>query len=178
MVRLKLNFRESILPGSAILLGVGLVLSLLLLVRTTQTVKAEIQMLEHRAQELSVQSSGSVSERSLAEVEEFLKEWEAGQVRPTDIPQLVSFLGESLQRRHLRLVKYSPKEWVSLGWLQWCDMRFELVGSSVAIVAWLGEFSRKGYPVVVKSCELTKLGEGNDEVRCILEFSIYSEKSG
>ncbi|MBC7078853.1 MAG: hypothetical protein H5T92_11210 [Synergistales bacterium] len=178
MTKLELNSRELILPGGVILLGIGLVLSLLFLSRMTQNVKREIQRLQLRAQELSGRSPGSVSERSLAEVETFLKEWESGQVHPEEVPQMVSSLGESLQRRHLRLLKYSPKEWQSLGWLQWCDMRFELVGSSTAIVAWLGEFPRNGYPVVVKHCELTKLSEENDEVRCVLEFSVYSEKSG
>lgn len=179
MMKLDLTSRELILPGSVILLGVGLMLSLFFLGRTTQNVRTEIQRLQLRAQELSVvQSPGNVSERSLAEVESFLKEWDSGQVRPADVPELVSFLGESLQRHHLRLVKYSPKEWKSLGWLQWCDMRFEVVGRSTGILAWLGEFSQKGYPIVVHHCELAKLGEEGDEVRCTLEFSVYSEKSG
>lgn len=170
--------RHILLPAAAAAMALGLLVGLFLLTRAINSVGKEIRELRQKASDLAAQPKVSPTRESLRELEEFLSLWRNGQASAREISQLVTALGEAAQKHHVRLSQYVPKPWTTVAWLRTCDIRLEVTGSTDGILRWFHDISKRGYPLVLRRCELERsAADQGSTLRCSLEFAVYSENS-
>lgn len=179
MDHLSQRARQVLLPAAATAMAVASLATLFFLTRAIYSVNKEIQELQEKARDLAAQPRVSPTRQSLGELEEFLAIWRNGQIPAEEISQLVATLGEAAQKHQVRLAEYRPKPWTRMSWLRTCEIRVQVTGTTDAILRWIYDISKKGYPLVFKQCAFEKSpGDGDSGVRCSLEFAVYSENSG